>query len=126
MKPLKAPGLILLAFSGILTWNACIHDPEPIVVPDPNDAGPACAFPAANLSYTNSIKAIVDVWCLGCHGGSGPGTGDFRSYSGMKATLENGVMLQKVVIDKTMPEGGGLTELQRDSINCWLKSGFPE
>lgn len=120
MKSLKITGLSILLLAGLLSWNGCKKDEDP----DPNDKGPACSLSNADLSYTKNMKKMIDTYCISCHSGSGPGIGDYRTYEGIKSRLENGLILERVVIAKTMPQGGGLSQSQRDSVNCWIKSGF--
>ena len=121
MKSLKITRLLCALLLGILTWNGCKKDD-----PDPNDKGPDCNLSNADLSYTKNIKGIIDTYCIGCHSGAGPGVGDWRTYEGLKSRLDNGLVLQRVVIDKDMPQAGGMPQAQRDSINCWIKSGYPK
>jgi hypothetical protein len=120
MKLLKITSLSALLLFSTLIWNGC----DPAI--DPNDDGPDCTLPNADLSYTKNIKGIIDAYCISCHGGSGPGPDDYRSYEGMKSHLDEGHFLEQVVINKTMPQGGGMGQPQRDSINCWIKSGYPK
>jgi hypothetical protein len=120
MKFLQIKHLPLLLLFATISWFGCDKKT------DPNDAGPDCNLSNADLSYTKNIKAMIDAKCLDCHNGSGLGPDDYRTYEGMKPHLDAGHMLQQVVIAKTMPQGGGLTQSQRDSINCWIKAGYPK
>ncbi|HAD14487.1 MAG TPA: hypothetical protein DCF33_18850 [Saprospirales bacterium] len=91
--------------------------------------GPDCNIPNADLTYTLNMKGIIDQHCVSCHApGSGVAgaVGDFRTYDGIENYLHNGDVLETVVIDKTMPQGGGMSQAQRDSINCWLAAGHPQ
>ena len=112
--------LCLLAL-GATVWYGCKGGDD-----DPNDKGPACNLSNADLSYTKNIKRIIDKNCLSCHGGNGPGPDDYTTYAGMKPHLAEGHVLEKVVIDKTMPQNLPMSQAQRDSINCWIKAGFPQ
>lgn len=100
-----------------LSWQAC--DPEDPKAPD-------CNIANADLSYTKNIKGIIDQQCISCHADSGPGPDDYRTYEGMKPHLDKGHFLERVVIDKDMPQGGGMSQAQRDSINCWIAAGYPK
>ena len=108
----------LLAVS--VSWLGCdSKDPK----------GPDCNLSNADLSYTKNIKGIIDQHCISCHAaGSGVSgaVGDYRTYEGMKTYLSNGKILDVVVVDKTMPQGGGMSQSQRDSINCWIAADFPK
>jgi len=115
--------VIMLALASITLWPGCGKD-------DDNPSGPACNISGATFSYTSNIKGIIDRHCISCHA---PGTGvagadntDFRSYEGMKSHLDAGHVLERVVIDKDMPQGGGMTQAERDSINCWIQAGYPK
>ncbi|MBK6994847.1 MAG: hypothetical protein IPH31_07925 [Lewinellaceae bacterium] len=111
---------VLMLFAISLSWQGCKKD-------DPK--GPECTLSNPDLSYTKNIKAIVDQWCISCHAqGSGVQgvVGDFTTFEGMKSRLDNGTMLDRVVVRKDMPEGGGMSQGQRDSINCWIAAGYPK
>ena len=112
--PLTA-SIVLLA--GVLYLQSCKKD-------DPK--GPDCNLPNATLSYTLNIKGIIDQQCVSCHAGSGPGPDDYRTYEGIKSHLGEGHVLDRVVITKDMPQGGGMSQAQRDSINCWIAAGYPK
>lgn len=103
-----------------LAWQGC--DPD-----DPK--GPDCNIPNADLSYNLNIKGIIDQHCISCHAaGSGVSgaIGDYRTYEGIKPFIDNGKVLAEVVVDKTMPQGGGMSQAQRDSINCWIAASYPK
>ena len=113
--------IMCLAALSTSSWYGCKGGGD-----DPNDKGPACNLSNADLSYTKNIKRIIDANCLSCHGGNGPGPDNYSTYAGMKAHLEEGHFLEQVVIDKTMPQNVSMPQAQRDSINCWIKAGFPQ
>jgi hypothetical protein len=112
-----APALFAAALA-LVTLNACKKDGH-------GDA-PACNQPDAVLSYSGNIKGIIDRYCISCHSGSGPGPDDYRTFEGMKSHLDAGHFLDEVVVDKTMPQGGGMPQSARDSINCWIQAGYPK
>ena len=113
----KLPLLLLLTLFSVVLFNACGKD-------DPE--GPACTLPNVSFSYTTNIKPIIDQYCISCHSGAGPGPNDYRTYEGIKPLLDNGKVLERVVVEKTMPQGGGMSQAARDSINCWIQSGYPK
>lgn len=119
LKNVKSFALFFL-FAVSLSWMGC--DPD-----DPK--GPDCNIPNADLSYNQNIKQIIDQKCISCHKtGSGVvgAVGDFSTYEGIKVYLDNGKVLDRVVNDKDMPQGGGMSQAQRDSINCWIASDYPK
>lgn len=110
---------VILLLAAAFAWQGCNGD-------DPK--GPDCTIANADLSYNLNIKRIIDQHCISCHvPGNGVGAvGDYRTYSGLKTYLDNGKILDRVVIDKDMPQGGGMSQAQRDSINCWIASDYPQ
>lgn len=117
---LTLTGMLALTFA----WQACGKDDT-----NPNDSGPACTLSGSDLSYDKNMKSIIDRYCISCHysGSTVQGiVGDYTSYDGIKSRLSNGKVLDRVVVKKDMPQGGGMPQAQRDSINCWLKSDFPK
>ncbi|MCB0527756.1 MAG: cytochrome c [Lewinellaceae bacterium] len=116
-KRLLYPVFTLLV--AVLLWQGCKKD-------DGGQDGPPCNISGVSFSYTANIKGIIDRNCLSCHGGLGPGPHDYSTYEGIKSVLDNGLVLERVVIKKDMPEGGGMSQAERDSINCWILSGYPK
>ena len=99
-----------------LSWQGCGKDDKTI----------PCNIPNADLSYTKNIKRIVDQQCISCHSGSGPGPDSYTTYEGIKPLLDNKKVYDRVVIKKDMPQNGGMSQAQRDSINCWIAAGYPK
>ncbi len=116
------PLAILFALASITLWPGCDKDDDP--------QGPACNITGVTFSYTSNIKGIIDRHCISCHR-TGSGTPiaqdfDFTTYEGLKEHLDDGHVLEYVVIDKTMPQGGAMTQAERDSVNCWIQAGYPK
>lgn len=86
---------------------------------------PACETSA--LSYTANIRQLVDTHCAvsGCHV-AGTGRTDLTTYAGLKQVADNGLMRQKVLIEKSMPPGGPLPDCELRQIEAWLNAGAPE
>ena len=79
------------------------------------------------MTYDNGIREIVRTTCnfSGCHDGSS-GVGNYNTYQGMERILQNGAFRQEVVIAKTMPKSGTLTDEQFEALKCWSENGYPE
>ncbi|MFT7606221.1 MAG: hypothetical protein ACI8VT_003821 [Saprospiraceae bacterium] len=82
-------------------------------------------------SYMTDIKPIIDATCAlaGCHV-AGFVNGDYTTYAGLKAKVDNGSLLRRAVEDKDMPspDTTGPTSLSTDQIkliNCWIEDGAP-
>lgn len=120
----KTPFVILLALAGISLWPGCKGEEEP--------DGPPCNISGVTFTYESNIKRIIDKHCISCHRtGSGVAEAqdfDFTTYEGMKDHLDDGHMLERVVIVKDMPQGNptNMTQTERDSVNCWILAGYPK
>jgi len=119
----KTPLLLLVLF-GLTLWLGCKDDDEP--------DGPPCNVSGVTFTYNTNVKGIIDRRCISCHAtGSGVAEAenfDFTTYEGMKDHLDEGHLRERVVIDKDMPEANStnMTQAERDSINCWILSGYPK
>ncbi len=113
--------LLSLLFCGMLLLPGCYYDVEEELYPP----DPACETTA--LSYTANIKQLIDTNCAisGCHV-AGTGRVSFTAYAGVKQVADNGLMRQKVLVEKTMPPGGPLPDCELRQIDAWLKAGAPE
>ena len=61
----------------------------------------------------------------GCHG-SGSIFGDFTSYAGIKAKIDdNDKIRRRVIIEKSMPESGPLPDCEIRKLTAWLDAGAP-
>ena len=88
---------------------------------------PSCNLTNADLGYDKNIKKIIDTHCIQCHGNTALGPGDYRTYDGVKKTVDSGTLSKNVVVDKTMPQGANsMSQIQRDSINCWIQASAPK
>lgn len=99
---------------------ACAHDKglDPVI-----QAKAACE----QVKYNATIKPIIDTRCAtaGCHDAGSP-NGDFTSYPGVKAKVDNNTFKSRVIDQGDMPQGG--PPLSVDTLNqikCWLSKGAP-
>ena len=94
-------------------------------------------------SYEGQVKDIIDQTCAysGCHDGAGGiAPGNYRSYEGLRAILQNGTFVERTIDQRENPSLGmppdqtvypesnqdDLSELQLEIITCWIQNGFPE
>lgn len=104
-----------------LLLGGCQYHVEEALYPQ----DPACETSA--LSYTANIRQLVNTHCAvsGCHV-AGTGRTDLATYAGLKQVADNGLMRQKVLVEKSMPPGGSLTDCELRQIEAWLNAGAPE
>ncbi len=78
-------------------------------------------------TYDDGVRDIIQSSCnlSGCHDGSS-GVGNYESYEGIRGVLENGKFRQTVIVEKTMPKSGELTDEEFELLRCWSGNGFPE
>jgi len=72
----------------------------------------------ADVSFVNDIKPIVDANCIECHGGTR--FPDLRTYEGVSNSADR---VKTQVVNRTMPQGGSLSNDQIELIRCWIENG---
>ena len=78
-------------------------------------------------AYTANIKPIINSNCTSssCHG-AGSSNGDYTSYAGLKAKVDNGSLDNRVLQKKDMPKNASPLSLDdRKKIKCWIEGGAP-
>ncbi|RME13709.1 MAG: hypothetical protein D6799_07825 [Bacteroidetes bacterium] len=83
-----------------------------------------------NVTYTNTIKAIFDNNCIGCHNAYSPAGGyALDSYMGSKICAQSGRLMgsiQWLSGYSPMPKGGNkLSDCNIKKIQKWINAGMP-
>lgn len=110
----------IILISILLILSSCYKDKEDLlygdVVCDPID-----------VSFSNDIMPIISNSCaiVGCHVQGGSGNGLFENYNQVKTKVDNGSLMQRVVVDQDMPPSGSLTPCQITYIQQWIEDGAP-
>jgi len=80
------------------------------------------------ISYTQSIKPIINQYCLSCHAGKRPKAKlDLSTYENLKKAIENKKLIERINNKKKpMPKGGLMPLEKRKLIESWVKEGFKE
>jgi hypothetical protein len=105
MKLRAALAVFVVSCTGF--FAACGSSTSPAATgtpsPTPADDGGATPTPGtATTSWYATAKPFVDRYCASCHGGAGPGTGDFTSYENVSALAP--AMLASITAGR-MPPG---------------------
>ena len=114
---------LILFIPIFLALNGCIPDGPHKPLPGQNEP----VQPAA-IGY-DSVRPLFANYCSACHPSrSGP---DWLDYSQAEAYAQNGKLLQRILIEKTMPPPGSpqsaaITENQRRAIAAWARAGGPQ
>jgi len=104
-----------------LSLGGCYYDVEEELYP-----GSFCDV--ANVTWSGTIKPIVDLTCAtpGCHVAGGTGPGNFTTYAGVKAKVDDGSFRSQVLVSQAMPPTGPLGSCSLQQIDIWLNAGAPE
>jgi len=110
--------LATVSFS-LLLFISCSNDSD-------DDTGPINNPPANNnVTYDDTVKAIIDSNCLNCHS-SPPVNGapmDLVTYTTVKEAVQNRNLIGRIE-NGTMPPSGTLTSTQIQAIKDWQTDGF--
>ena len=102
-------------------FSSCVYDKaELIVVP------PISACDTISPTFSADVQPLIVSRCANyeCHDLSFSGGYAFFEYADIKAAIEK--IEQQIVVLKTMPKDGTLTEDEINIIKCWIESGAPD
>lgn len=81
-----------------------------------------------SVTYTNTMKAVIDTKCAGCHmeGKKAAKAGVYTSYALMKNELNH--MYHEAIVEKKMPptKATQLTDEEIANWNKWKENNFAE
>lgn len=88
------------------------------------NAWPIPADECAAISYAQHVQPIITAHCAvaGCHVTGFP-PGDFTTYEGVHAKIENGFFQSKVLEQKIMPPSDSLSDHELETLQCWVEHG---
>ena len=118
--------IIVTASAAIFTLYSCYYDKADILY---GDKGKGCDT-LTTVSYSISVKPVLDTKCYGCHSGGSPSGGiAMGTYSTDKAIAANGKLYGSINHSSgysPMPEG----EAKMDActiamIKQWIDAGSP-
>lgn len=82
-----------------------------------------------DATWTTGVAPIIASHCAiaGCHE-SGATMGDYTTYQGVKAKVDNGTFELRVFQLQVMPPASqpDLTEEEYAQLKCWFESGSPQ
>jgi hypothetical protein len=116
--------LLYIMLVGLLFVLSCRKDKaERMLTPDEIEFKKYCD--SIGVTYTNDVYPIIHTNCVvpGCHGAGA--TWDYTTYAGLKAKVDNGSFEQRVIIQRSMPDGPPLSAQEIDILKCWLLDGAP-
>jgi hypothetical protein len=85
---------------------------------------------STNVTYTLTIKPVLDSWCVGCHGGLNPENGlSLETYEEAVACANGGRLMGAIRQQPgyvAMPNGGGkLSSCEIALFQKWINTGKP-
>jgi len=115
---------IIFTIITISFLSSCYYDNEEVLYPNNGNCD------TTNVTYTNTIKPIMDQSCAGCHGSSSPSGGiDLTTYSSVRTSAEDGSLYGTMSFQtgySPMPKNGSkLNDCTLNKIQAWINKGYP-
>jgi len=113
-----------LTFLIMLLISSCYYDKEDKLY-DQYYANKNCD--TTTVTYALTIRPIIAAKCAtsGCHTAGGSGNGNFDTYAGSKAKVDNGSFLNRTVVLMNMPVSAPLTDCEIKQVEKWIQMGAP-
>jgi uncharacterized membrane protein len=111
---LKFRNYFLILFVSIL-GSSCLTNVE-----EPLDENPINIDPCETVTYSLSVKPIIDANCIQCHNAS---VGQFPNLDSYSVTSARASSILEQVESRRMPIGATLTTAEIAAIKCWVNSG---
>jgi hypothetical protein len=117
-------GLLLAVITAML-FSGCYYDTEEELY----SGDIVCD--TASVTYSTTIKPLVDGSCTSCHSGSAAsGNIDLTTYAGIKAQADNGAFYGAIAHAdgfSPMPQGGNkLSDCLIAKVKHWIDQGAPQ
>ena len=95
-----------------------------------NNSCQASACDSANITFSGTIRSIMNNKCVGCHSGSSPqGNINYSTYAGVKAKVDDGRLwgaINHLPGYSPMPKGGSkLSDCEIKQFQKWISAGAP-
>lgn len=79
----------------------------------------------SSVSFSASIKPILDTHCTSCHREGGTGPGNFNDFTTFQSYVNSGQIRNRVIDQKTMPPSSNpdLSDCELTALDKWIKEG---
>jgi hypothetical protein len=115
--------LIFLILMGLM-MTSCYYDSEEYLYPQ------SAICDTSNVLYSNSIKPVIDAYCVSCHSGGTPsGSISLENYDQIKPHALDGHLLDALYGTggaQQMPPGGSLSPCNLAKFRIWITAGAPK
>lgn len=115
---MKKTYILSILFLAFIISSCSSGSEDPILDPLPN----------SNVTYTATIKQIIDNNCISCHADppvNGAPT-SLNTYQNVKDAVMSSNLIARVENGSMPPQGADLTATQVQSIKDWQSGGFKE
>jgi hypothetical protein len=115
--------IIIIIVLGVSILSGCYYDNKEELYP--NTYGTQITCDTSNLTYTNSIKTIIDANCASssCHGAGGTSP-DLSSYINVTSNITR--VKARAIDLKTMPASAPLSVCEINKLQAWINAGTPQ
>jgi len=115
---------IILSITIISFLSSCYYDNEEVLYPNNGNCD------TTNVTYTNTIKPMMEQSCTGCHGASSPSAGiNLTTYSLVRSSAEDGSLYGSMSFQSgysPMPKNADkLSDCSLNKIQSWINKGYP-
>lgn len=112
--------LLIPALFSILLISSCSSGS------DDDDMGPPP--PSNKVTYTGTVKAIIDAHCISCHNNPPVNNApmSLTTYDNVKSAVQTRGLIGKVESGAMPPVGEDLTLMEVQAIKDWEAGGFLE
>lgn len=115
---------LVLGLLAAVVFTSCSKDSADDPSPNPPPGGGTVN--AENVTYKNFGASFFASKCNACHAAGGAGSAQFV-FSGYTSIKNNSDRIRNaVLVARTMPQGGSLTEAERSLLDAWFKRNLPE
>ena len=79
----------------------------------------------SEVTFSADVNPIINSSCAttNCHASGGSGPGDFTQFDELKAKVDDGSFVNRVIEQQTMPPGTPLTDCELQTLQAWLDAG---
>jgi hypothetical protein len=81
-----------------------------------------------SITWNKYVRFLVQTSCAvsGCHINKDLVSGDYRTYAGLRASIDDGSFERNVLILNNQPKGAMLGDSILVRLECWFQNGAPE
>ncbi|MFM7104497.1 MAG: hypothetical protein ACKOW8_03175 [Flavobacteriales bacterium] len=82
-------------------------------------------------TYTNNLAPIIELYCVGCHGGSNPDDGiSMENITELRSAVNNNPFIDALNgtngIELMPPNSTGLPDCYKEQFQNWINAGMPD